>query len=28
VLVRWPDGTRTRLAHVRVNRILTVTSGG
>ena len=22
-VVQWPDGTRTRLAHVRVNRILT-----
>jgi Na+-translocating ferredoxin:NAD+ oxidoreductase RnfD subunit len=27
VLVRWPDGSRTRLAHVRVNRVLTVTRG-
>jgi Na+-translocating ferredoxin:NAD+ oxidoreductase RnfD subunit len=24
VLVQWPDGTRTRLAHVRVNHVLTV----
>jgi Na+-translocating ferredoxin:NAD+ oxidoreductase RnfD subunit len=27
VTVRWPDGSTTRLAHVRTNRILTVTRG-
>ena len=28
VIVEWPDGTRTRLAQVRVNRVLTVTRTG
>ena len=28
VVVQWPDGSRTRLAHVPVNRVLTVTRAG